>query len=118
VSRHVELDAVSGYDRNDKVDRRPGANVNDAAKGTQPCRRARAADPAEVRATTAQGGPWGPGRPDIRTRGELVESACGAQVGAPTQELAMGFFVDVADVDDMVDISVARAAEKARSFTS
>jgi len=55
VNRSVEVDAVSGYDRNDKSRPMAGANVNDAAKGKAELLQSATADPAEVGATPAPG---------------------------------------------------------------
>jgi len=108
------VDAVSGYDRNDKSRPMAGANVNDAAKGQADLLWSATLNPAEVPATRAQRRTaarlWTSGHRGARG---LVRSRC-----APAAEAGDGVFADVVDVKDTVKISVEPDPERARSFTS
>jgi hypothetical protein len=86
-----------------------GANVNDAVKG----RRLSCGAPAEVPATPELG-PATPSTAVSATRrcGPRAGSRCGPTRGAD------GVFADVADVEDIVNISLAAEAEDADSFMS
>ena len=113
-SRSVELDAVSGYDGNDRSRPMAGANVNDASKGRPAVLLSGSCGSAEVPAT--RGAPWPAARLAIRPRGSCGRRAgdsLGTNAGAKRD-----LFVDVVDVEDVVNISAPWEAEKVRSFTS